>query len=91
MWCSSPQVPVHVLPHARPDGERILTWRQLYDLDELPEHLIVVGSGVTGAEFVHAYTELGVQVTVVASRDRVLPHEDEDAALVWKTRWPSAV
>lgn len=71
-----------VLPHAKPDGERILTWRQLYDLDELPEHLVVVGSGVTGAEFVHAYTELGVQVTVVASRDRVLPHEDEDAALV---------
>lgn len=71
-----------VLSHARPDGERILTWRQLYDLEELPEHLIVVGSGVTGAEFVHAYTELGVQVTVVASRDRVLPHEDEEAALV---------
>ena len=48
------------LPSARPDGERILTWRQLYDLTRLPEHLIVVGSGVTGAEFVHAYTELGV-------------------------------
>lgn len=71
-----------VLPSARPDGERILTWRQLYDLDSLPEHLIVVGSGVTGAEFVHAYTELGVPVTVVASRDRVLPHEDSDAAMV---------
>jgi dihydrolipoamide dehydrogenase len=71
-----------VLPSAQPDGERILTWRQLYDLDTLPEHLIVVGSGVTGAEFVHAYTELGVGVTVVASRDRVLPYEDADAALV---------
>jgi pyruvate/2-oxoglutarate dehydrogenase complex dihydrolipoamide dehydrogenase (E3) component len=70
------------LPTARPDGERILTWRQLYDLQALPEHLIVVGSGVTGAEFVHAYTELGVDVTVVASRDRVLPYEDADAALV---------
>jgi dihydrolipoamide dehydrogenase len=70
------------LPTARPDGERILTWRQLYDLQALPEHLIVVGSGVTGAEFVHAYTELGVHVTVVASRDRVLPYEDADAALV---------
>ena len=35
---------------ARPDGERILTWKQLYDLQELPERLIVVGSGVTGAE-----------------------------------------
>jgi NAD(P)H dehydrogenase (quinone) len=71
-----------ILPSARPDGDRILTWRQLYDLDALPDHLIVVGSGVTGAEFVHAYTELGVDVTVVASRDRVLPYEDADAALV---------
>ncbi len=71
-----------VLPSAQPDGERILTWRQLYDLDDLPEHLVVVGSGVTGAEFVHAYTELGVKVTLVSSRDRVLPGEDEDAALV---------
>jgi dihydrolipoamide dehydrogenase len=71
-----------VLPSAQPDGERVLTWRQLYDLTELPEHLIVVGSGVTGAEFVHAYTELGVPVTVVASQDHVLPYEDADAALV---------
>ncbi|MFZ0905842.1 MAG: NAD(P)H-quinone dehydrogenase [Mycobacterium sp.] len=71
-----------MLPSAQPDGERILTWRQLYDLDTLPDHLIVVGSGVTGAEFVNAYTELGVDVTVVASRDRVLPYEDADAARV---------
>ncbi|NGP03927.1 NAD(P)H-quinone dehydrogenase [Rhodococcus sp. 14C212] len=71
-----------VLPGAEPDGDRILNWRQLYDLDALPEHLVVVGSGVTGAEFVSAYTEVGVQVTLVSSRDRVLPHEDEDAALV---------
>ncbi|WP_024332788.1 NAD(P)H-quinone dehydrogenase [Gordonia hirsuta] len=70
------------LPDATPDGDRILTWRQLYDLEVLPDHLVVVGSGVTGAEFVHAYTELGVRVTLVSSRDRVLPHEDEDAARV---------
>ena len=71
-----------VLPGAEPDGERILNWRQLYDLDKLPDHLVVVGSGVTGAEFVNAYTELGVKVTVVASRDQILPHEDSDAAAV---------
>jgi dihydrolipoamide dehydrogenase len=71
-----------VLPGATPDGERILTWRQLYQLTELPEHLIVIGSGVTGAEFVSAYTELGVPVTLVSSRDRVLPSEDADAAAV---------
>ena len=71
-----------VLPSAVPDGERILNWRQLYDLTELPEHLVIVGSGVTGAEFCNAYTELGVKVTVVASRDQILPHEDSDAAAV---------
>lgn len=71
-----------ILPNAVPDGERILTWRQIYDLTELPEHLIIVGSGVTGAEFCNAYTELGVTVTVVASRDQILPHEDSDAAAV---------
>jgi NAD(P)H dehydrogenase (quinone) len=69
-----------VLPGAEPDGEAILTWRQLYDLTELPRDLIVVGSGVTGAEFASAYQALGSRVTLVSSRDRVLPHEDEDAA-----------
>ena len=69
-----------ILPGARPDGERILTWRQLYDLTELPRDLIVIGSGVTGAEFAGAYQALGSRVTLVSSRDRVLPHEDEDAA-----------
>ncbi|HJE76988.1 MAG TPA: FAD-dependent oxidoreductase, partial [Brevibacterium epidermidis] len=68
------------LPTAQPDGERILTWTQLYDLDELPEHLIVVGSGVTGAEFASAYRALGTEVTLVSSREKVLPGQDEDAA-----------
>jgi pyruvate/2-oxoglutarate dehydrogenase complex dihydrolipoamide dehydrogenase (E3) component len=69
-----------VLPGAVPDGERILTWRQLYDLTELPRDLIIIGSGVTGAEFASAYLALGSRVTLISSRDRVLPHEDEDAA-----------
>jgi NAD(P)H dehydrogenase (quinone) len=69
-----------VVETARPDGERILTWEQLYGLSELPEHMIVVGSGVTGAEFASAYNGLGSPVTLVSSRDRVLPGEDEDAA-----------
>ncbi len=71
-----------VLDSAVPDGERILTWTQLYDLPELPERLVVVGSGVTGAEFAGAYQALGSQVTLVSSRDRVLPGEDPDAAAV---------
>src|SRR5690606_16162549 len=65
-----------VLPDAVPDGERILSWEQLYDLQELPERLVVVGSGVTGAEFASAYNALGSDVVLVSSRDRVLPGED---------------
>lgn len=68
------------LDAARPDGKRIFNWAQIYDLTEVPEHLIVVGSGVTGAEFASAYAALGVTVTLVSSRDKVLPGQDEDAA-----------
>ncbi|SIM07438.1 flavoprotein disulfide reductase [Mycobacteroides abscessus subsp. abscessus] len=70
------------IPTAAPDGERILNWTQLYRLETIPEHLVVVGSGVTGAEFASAYRGLGSRVTLVSSRDRVLPGEDEDAAQV---------
>ncbi|MYS79361.1 NAD(P)H-quinone dehydrogenase [Embleya scabrispora] len=70
------------IPGAEPDGERILNWKQMYGLSELPRELIVVGSGVTGAEFAGAYQALGSKVTLVSSRDRVLPGEDPDAAEV---------
>jgi pyruvate/2-oxoglutarate dehydrogenase complex dihydrolipoamide dehydrogenase (E3) component len=70
-----------VLPTARPDGVRILDWRQVWDLEELPSHLVVIGSGVTGAEFASAYLAMGVKVTLISSRERVMPHEDADAAM----------
>lgn len=71
-----------VLDSAKPDGERILTWTQVYNMTELPKRLIVVGSGVTGAEFASAYDALGVDVVLVSSREQVLPGQDPDAARV---------
>ena len=71
-----------VLDDARPDGERILNWEQIYSLREIPQRLIVVGSGVTGAEFASAFNALGGDVVLVSSRERVLPGEDPDAARV---------
>lgn len=68
------------MPSAMPDGDRILNWKQLYSLKEVPSHMIVVGSGVTGAEFASAYLYLGSEVTLISSRDKVLPGSDEDAA-----------
>lgn len=62
------------------DGERILTTRHAYHMPQLPEHMIVVGSGVTGVEFVHIFSSLGSQVTLLVSRQQVLPHRDPEVA-----------
>lgn len=75
---SSPRVP----DWAEVDGERVLTTRDAYDLPELPEHLIVIGSGVTGVEFVHIFETLGSEVTLVVSRQQILPHRDAEVAAV---------
>ncbi|MCP3975300.1 MAG: FAD-dependent oxidoreductase [bacterium] len=62
--------------------DRIITTREAYDLPELPEHLVVVGSGVTGVEMVHIFSSLGSQVTLLVSRHHVLPHRDTEVAMV---------
>ena len=65
---------------AEPDGDRILTTRQCYPPPVLPEHLVVIGSGVTGVEFVHMFTTLGSKVTLIVSRQQVLPTKDPEVA-----------
>lgn len=75
---SDPRVPEWVTV----DGERILTTRDAYDLDVLPERLVVIGSGVTGVEFVHIFEALGAEVTLVVSRQQILPHRDPEVASV---------
>jgi dihydrolipoamide dehydrogenase len=70
------------LPFSRPDGDRVFTARELFSLREVPERLIVVGSGATGAEFAHAFVRFGAEVHLVSSRDQILPSEDPDAAAV---------
>jgi dihydrolipoamide dehydrogenase len=75
---SSPRIP----DWADVDGERVLTTRHAYDLAEVPERLIVVGSGVTGVEFVHIFESLGSEVTLVVSRQQILPHRDPEVAAV---------
>lgn len=77
------------LPDAKPDGERIFTWKQLYNLTEPPRKLIVVGSGVTGVEFAGAFHALGCEVVLVSSRSQVLPGQDTDAAEVLQTAFTS--
>src|SRR4051794_2136568 len=64
------------------DGERILTSRQAYPPPEIPDHLVVIGSGVTGVEFTHMFSALGAEVTLIVSRQQVLPTKDPEVAAV---------
>lgn len=75
---SRPRIPAW----APVDGQRVLTTRHAYPPPELPEHLIVVGSGVTGVEFVHMFSAFGSQVTLIVSRQQVLPQKDPEVAAV---------
>lgn len=73
---SRPRVP----EWAEPDGDRVLITRDAYPPKTLPEHLAVVGSGVTGVEFVHMFRSLGSEVTLIVSRQHVLPNKDPEVA-----------
>jgi dihydrolipoamide dehydrogenase len=73
---SRPRIP----DWCQPDGERILTTRQAYPPPAMPDHLVVIGSGVTGVEFVHMFASFGAKVTLVVSRQQVLPNKDPEVA-----------
>jgi len=75
---SRPRIP----DFARPDGDRVLTTRDAYPPKELPSHLVVIGSGVTGVEFVHMFQSFGSKVTLIVSRQQVLPQKDPEVAAV---------
>ena len=75
---SQPRVP----EWCHPDGDRILTTRDCYPPKVFPESVTVVGSGVTGVEFVHMFSSFGAKVTLVVSRQQVLPTKDPEVAAV---------
>jgi dihydrolipoamide dehydrogenase len=62
------------------DGERVLTTRDAYPPPRMPDHLVVIGSGVTGVEFVHMFSSFGCEVTLIVSRQQVLPAKDAEVA-----------
>ena len=64
------------------DKVPFLTSSSILDLDELPEHLVVVGGGYVGLEFAQMFRRFGSQVTVVDRGGRLAPHEDEEASKV---------
>ncbi|MEN9222577.1 MAG: FAD-dependent oxidoreductase [Thermostichus sp. BF3_bins_97] len=59
-----------------------LTNESVFDLTRLPKSVAVIGAGPIGCELGQALARLGSEVTLIASRDRILPKEDPEAAQV---------
>jgi dihydrolipoamide dehydrogenase len=69
------------LPNVPIDGEYVIGYRQAMTLRQMPQSLLVMGSGAIGAEFAHFYNTLGCKVTLVEYLPRIVPLEDEDASV----------
>ena len=75
---SRPAIPP--IPGLKESG--YLTNEQVFSLSERPDSLAVIGAGPIGCELGQSFHRLGAQVTIISSRDRILPKEDLDAAAV---------
>ncbi|MDR1973686.1 MAG: dihydrolipoyl dehydrogenase [Bacteroidales bacterium] len=68
------------LPDIPIDGEYVIGYREAMTLQQIPESMLVMGSGAIGSEFAHFYQTLGCSVTLVEYLPRVVPIEDEDTS-----------
>ncbi|HET6519397.1 MAG TPA: dihydrolipoyl dehydrogenase [Geminicoccaceae bacterium] len=66
------------LPGLEPDGELVWTYKEAMVPKEMPESVLVIGSGAIGIEFASFYDAMGADVTVVEVLDRILPAEDDE-------------
>jgi dihydrolipoamide dehydrogenase len=67
-----------LLPGLDPDGQVILTNKEILDLESVPKSLLIVGAGAVGVEFATIFSKFGSNVTVVEMLPRVLPLEDPE-------------
>lgn len=68
------------LPGVAVDGERIITTDQVWDLETLPDRMVVIGGGVNGCEIAAMFASFGTKVTVLEVMDRLLPPEDREVS-----------
>ncbi|MEM6899425.1 MAG: FAD-dependent oxidoreductase, partial [Pseudomonadota bacterium] len=61
-----------------PGVERTITSNEIFDLRELPEHIVIAGGGYIAVEFAHVFAGLGAETTLVYRKDLVLRGFDQD-------------
>jgi dihydrolipoamide dehydrogenase len=74
--CTGSEAFVPPIPGIAEAGDIILTNREILDLKEQPQSLVIIGGGVIGMEFASFYNSLGTQVTVVEMLPEILGNND---------------
>src|SRR5690606_29805525 len=68
------------LPSMKIDDKKIIGYRKAMTLENLPNKMVVVGSGAIGIEFAYFYSTMGTEVTIVEFMDRIVPIEDAEVS-----------
>ena len=70
------------LPFVKSDGINVWDYKTAMTPQDLPNSLVIIGSGAIGMEFASFYNDLGVKVTVIETLTNILPNEDEDISKI---------
>ncbi|MSN96064.1 NAD(P)/FAD-dependent oxidoreductase [Campylobacter sp. FMV-PI01] len=66
------------IPSIKIDSNQVYTSKEILDIENLPDHLVVIGSGFIGLEFASMFANFGSKVSILIRKDEFLPNEDED-------------
>ena len=70
------------IPSMPIDHSIVMNSRDALDSKTIPNRVLIVGGGATGAEFAHIYNSYGSNVTIVELEDRIVPNEDKEISQV---------
>jgi dihydrolipoamide dehydrogenase len=69
-----------VIPGMEVDGEKVITYTEAILQEDLPDSVVIVGSGAIGVEFATIWNAYGVDVTIVEMLPNIVPLEDEEVS-----------
>ena len=67
-------------PFLKPDGEKVITYKEAILQEKLPKSVVIIGAGAIGVEFATIWSSYGTEVTLVEMLPHILPLADEEAA-----------
>ncbi|MCX6237207.1 MAG: dihydrolipoyl dehydrogenase [Bacteroidia bacterium] len=76
--CTGSEAMMPPIPGLGAPGELILTNREILELKERPDSLVIIGGGVIGLEFASFFNSLGTKVTIIEMLDEILTGMDRE-------------